>query len=154
MDGETFRPIPMEEARRALGLPAEVKIVVSAGGLCRRKGHHRLVEIWPDVRREVPGAMLFIVGGPTAEGDETETLARMIREGGLESAVRLVGPRPHEEMPLWLSAADLFVLATTNEGSCNVIREALSCGTPVVTTCRGQCGSCARTGLRCPGPAG
>lgn len=134
VDGETFRPIPREEARRALGLAAEAKIVVSAGGLCRRKGHYRLVEIWPLVRREIPTAMLLIVGGPTAEGNETEMLTRMIREGGHESAVRLVGPKPHEEMPVWLSAADLFALATTNEGSCNAIREALACGTPVVTT--------------------
>ncbi|MBI1865336.1 MAG: glycosyltransferase, partial [Nitrospirae bacterium] len=134
VDGAAFRPNQREEARRPLGLPADARIVVSAGGLCRRKGHHRLVEIWPKVRREVPGAMLLIVGGPTAEGDETEALLRMIGERGLGSDVRLAGPRPHEEMPLWLSAADLFVLATTNEGSCNVVREALSCGTPVVTT--------------------
>ena len=134
VDGAAFRPIQREEARRPLGLPADARIVVSAGGLCRRKGHHRLVEIWPEVRRDVPGAMLLIVGGPTAEGDETDALLRKIGERGLGSDVRLVGPRPHEEMPLWLSAADLFVLATTNEGSCNVVREALSCGTPVVTT--------------------
>src|SRR4030067_3226547 len=77
--------------------------------------------------------MLLIVGGATAEGEETDALLRKIGERGLGSDVRLVGPRPHEEMPLWLSAADLFVLATTNEGRCNVVREALSCGTPVVT---------------------
>jgi teichuronic acid biosynthesis glycosyltransferase TuaC len=41
---------------------------------------------------------------------------------------------PHGELPMVLSAADVFVLPTASEGLANVWVEALACGTPVVTT--------------------
>src|SRR5262245_27701365 len=46
------------------------------------------------------------------------------------------GPVPHEDVPLWLSAADLFALPTLDEGCSNALLEALACGLPVVTSDR------------------
>ena len=40
----------------------------------------------------------------------------------------------HEEVATWLSAADLFVLPTLDEGCSNAVLEALSCGVPVVSS--------------------
>ncbi|NOX56291.1 MAG: glycosyltransferase family 4 protein, partial [Planctomycetes bacterium] len=53
---------------------------------------------------------------------------------GLERYVTLAGARPHGELPLWYSAADLFILLSSREGSPNVVLESLACGTPVVAT--------------------
>jgi len=44
------------------------------------------------------------------------------------------GPVPHGDVPEMLSAADVFVLPTLSEGSCNAIIEAMACGLPVVTS--------------------
>ncbi|MDE2277586.1 MAG: glycosyltransferase, partial [Burkholderiales bacterium] len=44
------------------------------------------------------------------------------------------GPLPPEHVRGPLSAADVFVLATRNEGWANVFLEAMACGLPVVTT--------------------
>ena len=46
------------------------------------------------------------------------------------------GPVKPEDIPTFLSASDIFVLPTLNEGCCNAIIEALACGLPVISADR------------------
>jgi glycosyltransferase involved in cell wall biosynthesis len=48
--------------------------------------------------------------------------------------VKLVGAQPHETLGTWYNSADIFCLASENEGCPNVVVEAMACGLPVVTT--------------------
>jgi glycosyltransferase involved in cell wall biosynthesis len=64
----------------------------------------------------------------------TDELKRQVAAAGLQEAVRFLGTLPPEKLREPLSAADVFVLATRNEGWANVFLEAMACGLPVVTT--------------------
>lgn len=137
VDTGVFRYGSRQLARRALGLPLDRTIILSVGSLSMRKGHQRVLEALPDVVTKYPNALYVLVGGPSVEGNTELLLRRMIQERRLEEHTRLVGTRAHEEIPEWLRAADVFCLASSNEGRANVLMEALACGVPVVTTAVG-----------------
>lgn len=134
VDTDTFHPVDRMQSRRQLGLPEEAQVLVTVGGLCERKGFHRVIEQLPHLCERHPDLHYLVVGGPTAEGDWTDRLQRMRTELGLQERVHLLGNLPPEALKGVLSAADVFVLATRNEGWANVILEAMACGLPVVAT--------------------
>jgi glycosyltransferase involved in cell wall biosynthesis len=125
VDTALFRPpADRDAARRALGLSNPT--LISVGLLIERKGHHHTIE----AMRQLPGFGLLIVG----EGPEHARLAGLIERYGLSDRVRLLGPRPHAELPSFYGAADALVLASSREGWANVLLEAMACGTPVVAS--------------------
>jgi glycosyltransferase involved in cell wall biosynthesis len=134
IDLAKFHPLPRDDARRALDIPADAQVLVSIGWLAERKGFHRVIECLPALLEAHPRLLLLVVGGPGPEGDYSAQLHQITRELGLESRVRFLGPQPPQQLRMPLSAADLFVLATRYEGWANVFLEAMACGLPVVTT--------------------
>lgn len=130
VDSAKFKRIPQAEAREALGLPTNHKIVISVGGLNPVKGFDLLIRAFKVLlhqqsRRDYS---LVIVG----EGPMRKQLEELIAEQGLNSHVRLPGMVPHSDLHRWYSAADVFCLASEREGHPNVILEALACERPVV----------------------
>jgi len=134
VDAGTFHPLPRAQARTALGLADDVPVLISVGGLMERKGFHRVIELLPALRKRFPGLVYLIVGGASAEGDWRGKLEQMVEELDLVGAVRFLGVIEPQKLKLPLSAADVFVLASRNEGWANVILEAMACGLPVVAT--------------------
>jgi teichuronic acid biosynthesis glycosyltransferase TuaC len=134
VDLEKFQPIDQQEARRALCLSLDAPVLVSVGGLCERKGFHRVIACLPNLKEVFPDIRYLMVGGPSAEGDWSERLKQQIKELGLGEVVHFLGTMPPKDLYLPLSAANVFVLATRNEGWANVFLEAMACGLPVVTT--------------------
>jgi glycosyltransferase involved in cell wall biosynthesis len=63
-----------------------------------------------------------------------QALRAQVQQLGLQDCVVFTGPLTPDELSAPLSAADVFVLATANEGWANVFLEAMACGLPVVTT--------------------
>ncbi len=138
VDVRRFVPIDPQKARVELGLTGRSPIVTSVGHLIPRKGFHRLLEVLPVLRAKYPQLLLCIVGGAAADDPYARKLHALVAEHGLEDTVRFAGARPPSELSAWLSAADLFVLASAREGCPNVVLEAMACGVPVVSTRVGE----------------
>lgn len=134
VDVARFHSVPRHEACAALGLPADAKVLITVGGLVERKGFHRVIELLPALRRRHPDLHYLIVGGASAEGDWGARLRQQVTELGLADCVHFLGVVTPDALKGPLSAADVFVLATRNEGWANVLLEAMACGLPVVTT--------------------
>lgn len=134
VDLAKFYHIDRLEARKKLQLSKTAPVLVSVGGLCERKGFHRVIACLPALINSYPDIQFLIIGGASAEGDWTEKLKQQVTELNLAKHVRFLGVLPPDHLRTPLSAADVFVLATRNEGWANVFLEAMACGLPVVTT--------------------
>jgi glycosyltransferase involved in cell wall biosynthesis len=134
VDTAAFRPLAREEARQRLGLATDGPLVLYAGLLVARKGIDVLLDGFARLAAGVPRARLIVVGGSVERDDRQRELVARARALGCGARVQFVGRRPHTEMPLWFSAADVFALASRLEGFPNVVREAIACGTPCVVT--------------------
>lgn len=137
IDNAKFFRVDQAAAREALNLDLTRKIIISVGGLTERKGFHRIIEQLPALRDKFPDILLIIVGGSSVEGDNEVYLRKRVTELSLTDQVLFAGAQPHDQLYRWLNAADIFCLATSNEGWANVFLEAMACGLPVVTTAVG-----------------
>lgn len=117
-------------ARRTQG-PAPYALIVGrmASGE-RYKGHDLVIDVWPRVRRAVPGARLVIAG----DGDDRPRLADKAARLRLGDAVRFEGLVDDERLAALYRDAAVFVMPSPNEGFGLVYVEAMAAGTPCIVT--------------------
>jgi glycosyltransferase involved in cell wall biosynthesis len=116
-------------AREQLGLlPSDIAIVMVAN-LIPYKGHRELLEAFARIAAGDIRPKLFLIGRDDgiAAGLMTEA-ARL----GIAGRVSLMGER--SDVPVLLSAMDLGVMASHEEGFSNALLEKLAIGLPVVAT--------------------
>jgi len=132
VDLDRFVPQPFPD-RGALQL-------LAVGRLVEKKGFHVLIDAAARLRTPF---QLEIIG----EGPEEKRLAELIRVHGLESKVRLCGPKTHEDLPEAYNRAHVLVAPSIidqsgdRDGLPNVVLEAMACGRPVIATGVGATGS-------------
>lgn len=133
VDTNRFRPTMKAEARKALGLNAGKRYMLSVSHLVPRKGVDILLRAHALLRGEGHTDLDFIVVGQGGEeGDCEFKLRALAAELGIDNEVVWAGAVPNTELHTWYSAADVFCLASEKEGWPNVILEAMACSTPVV----------------------
>lgn len=130
VDMDRFRPSDRGAARRAHGLPEDVPVILSVGGLNERKNPLRLLQAFRMVQSRHPRARLVFVGA----GPQEAALRAGIRLEGLDDAVVLTGALPAASVAEWMAACDLLALPSRVEPLGVVALEALASGRPVVAT--------------------
>ena len=136
VDGVIYSPGERAVARKKLGVDEDLKILVSVGNVQRRKGYDILLEAVESFR--TMDRFLAVIIGGTSEASMMDFLRTRTKETGLEKKIWFLGAKTPDVVVDWLRAADTFVLPTRREGCCNAVLEALSTGTPVISTPAGD----------------
>jgi len=134
VDPERFQPNSENrfELRRALGIKESQLVVGTVGQLTPRKGQLEMIEAFTEVVREIPDAVLLIVGQPifNRDADYAASLVRAASTSKAPDQIRLLGPR--EDVPALMRAFDLLVVNSRSEPFGLTIVEAMLSGTPVL----------------------
>ncbi len=115
-------------------LPEGSLVVLWLSRLVPKKGAHAILESWPQIKREIPNAFLWIVGG----GDQKyeRYLKNIVNNLGLADSVRIQGAVAPDETVSCYQASDLYVFPTlfSGEGFGLSLLEAMACGLPCVAS--------------------
>lgn len=122
----------LQDLRRRYDLPQ--RYILFLGILAKKKNLPTLLKSLARLRARRPEAPdLVVVGRRYPQSEDTESLSLM-RALGLEAHVHFVGSVPDEDLPLFYSAAELYVLPSLHEGFGIPCLEAMACRTPVIVT--------------------
>jgi D-inositol-3-phosphate glycosyltransferase len=142
VDHAFFAPGDSRQARRALGFPQDVPILLFVGRIQPLKGLDVAIEALAQLvarpggrdGRALADARLVVIGGPSGPhgADERARIAALVTGLGLEGRVCFVPPQPHELLSSYYRAADVVVLPSRSESFGLVALEASACGIPVV----------------------
>jgi glycosyltransferase involved in cell wall biosynthesis len=114
--------------RRAQGLDDADVVFVCVARLEPQKNHALLLDAFARALRHEPHAHLFLAG----DGSCRPELELRVRELGLTPQVRFLGQRA--DVSQVLGGADVFVLASRNEGNPLALMEAMAAGLPILAT--------------------
>lgn len=110
--------------RREWCVQESTLVVGSFGRLAAHKGNDVLLQAYSRILAKDPGADIrCVIGGV---GGDLERLTRMVRDLGLDDKVVFAGWQ--EDRREFLSALDLLVLPSSDEGLGLVLIEAIACG--------------------------
>jgi glycosyltransferase involved in cell wall biosynthesis len=122
-------PEHVHAARKRYGLPQ--CYMLSVGSLEPGKNRARLFQALASLLRKGIDPHVAIVGQPAWR---YESDYERVREFGLGDHVSFLGYVPDEDMPALYGGATVFAFPSLHEGFGLPVLEAMSCGTPVVTS--------------------
>ena len=128
VDTTLFRVRDRAQERQALGYSGPRQMVLYVGRLERAKGAVDLVDAFVRYLQRDSDIGLVLVGDGPARAECERAAA------ALPGRIFVAGAQPLERVAAWLGASDLLALPSYNEGTPNVVLEALASGRRVVAT--------------------
>lgn len=121
-------------ARRLLDIPDNTLVFSVVANLHSYKGHRDLLDSFRILARGVQFEWLCLIAGADIQ-DNLAKLQRLCLNHGLSRHIRFLGPR--NDVPVILSASDIHISASHQEGLPNSIIEAMCARLPIVATAVG-----------------
>ncbi|MDA1264046.1 MAG: glycosyltransferase family 4 protein, partial [Planctomycetota bacterium] len=125
-------PETPEEARAKLGLEGGKRYLLT---VCRLMNWKRVDGILHALAGLPENVHLLVAG----DGDMEAAWKRLAVELGVAERATFLGNVPHADIPMYVRAADVFVLNSEYEGLSHTLLEVLNLGTPIVAS--GVCGN-------------
>ena len=108
IDLQRFQPLTRYEARQRLGM----------------ENDHRPWVLFASLRAT----------NPLKRPELAQAAVRAAARQRPEIVLKTLSGKTHDEVALWMAAADVLLMTSTREGWPNVVKEALACNTPFVAT--------------------
>lgn len=113
-----FYPHDKKEMRKYFGFPQDSIIGIFIG----RFDEIKQPNVVNDAANDIEGLKMIYIGS-----------GKMVING---ENILSCGNVMHDQIPMYLSSADFFILPTLAEGCCNAILEAMACGLPIISSDR------------------
>jgi glycosyltransferase involved in cell wall biosynthesis len=143
VDAERFRPGAQAAPRRA---DDPRRRLLHVGSLTAVKDQATLLRAFALVLWACPHTELHIVG----DGPLRAELGRLAMKLGIAGQTHFHGTVPHDQMPMYYQAADLYVHSSSYESQGMALLEAAACGCPLVGTAAGILPELGPAGLNVP----
>lgn len=126
-----FDDVKRRKTREQLELMSDDQVVISFSRLHAQKGILESLTAFERAAAKNPSLRYIVIGSGPLE----QNLKEIVRSRGLERVVQILGFVPHELLPSYLSAADIFLFTTICiEGFPLSVMESLAAGLPCIVS--------------------
>lgn len=129
VDLNKFKPLDKQKLKKELKLDKYSNIIIFVGRLAEIKNLNLLIKSYSLFKNKFGNSALIIVG----RGEKVDEIKEFTKNLGLDTII-FTGPLKSDIVVKYINCADLLALTSIFEASPTVVKEALSCGVPVVTT--------------------
>lgn len=141
VDLKIFNQIKRPEARKKISVNDDDFILLFTGRLEWRKGIGTLIHAANILKNEIPKLKVLIIGGKIYgrqknidDYKEYQRLLNIVKSLGVDNIINFLGCVDHYRLPLFYSAADIFVVPSYYEPFGLVALESMACKTPVIAS--------------------